>query len=72
MGNLHSLLNAVVELINGVVVTRVLSGSAKAGEVLVTAVDFAGSLSDAVGDARIDVVGQLLGDNGAEGSQENE
>lgn len=70
--NDHLLLNAVAELINGVVVTRVLGGAAETGEVLLTAVDLAGSLGDTVLDAGIEVVGHLLGKDRGDSSEKDE
>lgn len=69
---MYSLFNAVAELIDGVVVTRVLCGAAETGEVLLPTVDLTGGLSDTVGDAGVDVVGQLLGKDAAEHGQEGE
>lgn len=69
---MYSLFNAVTELIDGVVVTRVLCGAAETGKVLLSTVDLTGGLSDTVGDAGVEVAGQLLGKDAAERGQDGE
>lgn len=71
MGNGYLLLNTVAELVDSIVLLGVLGGAAETGDILLTTVDLAGGLRDTAGDARVEVAGKLLSENGPNSGEDD-